>query len=73
MYSAFGSVLGRLASSIEANTRATQLAMESEEDSKEKALPGTLPTKIKKALAAGEFVSLLAVWDRDVPRLASDT
>ena len=42
--------------------------MESVEENKEIALPGTLPTKIEKAFIAGEYVNLMALWDRDVAK-----
>src|SRR2546429_9038554 len=68
LFSAFGTILNKLASSIDAQTSATKLAMENGEDAKEAALPGTLPTKVKKAFAAGEYVNLMALWDREIAK-----
>src|ERR1700722_10623458 len=64
----FGSVLNRLASSIEAQAKAAKLAVETGEEAKEVALPGTLSTKVKKAFIAGEYVNIMALWDKDVAK-----
>ena len=67
-FSSFGSALDRLASSIDTQAKTAQLAMDRADESKEAALPGTLPTKVTRALNGGSFVSILACWDKDVAK-----
>src|ERR1700722_16422383 len=75
LFERFGPILDRLALSIDLQARsidlqakATKLAIDTREEDKEVALPGTLSGKIKKALIAGEYVNIMALWDKDVAK-----
>src|ERR1700722_4862744 len=75
LFERLGPILDRLALSIDLQARsidlqakATKLAIDTREEDKEVALPGTLSAKIKKALIAGEYVNIMALWDKDVAK-----
>ena len=63
----FETILGQLATSVAAQVKVTQLALDKAEE-KDDDLPGVFPTKVMKLIKKGDFISILSVWDKDIAK-----